>query len=76
MRDVQAGDYVAKDSELAVVRTTDYQHRVDQTAAQVRQSEAQLKQARAQLDQARANFDEAEIGNTPARTVCSNRRAW
>src|SRR5882724_3361111 len=61
MRDVQAGDKVARDTELALVRTSDYQHRVDRAAAQLAQSEAQLSQVEAQLTQARANFSEAEI---------------
>ncbi len=68
MRDVQAGDQVEKGTELAVVRTIDYQQRVDQAAARLAQSEAQrsqveaqLGQSEAQLAQARANFSEAEI---------------
>jgi multidrug resistance efflux pump len=73
MRDVQAGDRVAKNTELALVRPTDYQQRVDQAAAQFAQSEAQgaqvvaqLGQSEAQLAQARANFNEAEIEYTRA----------
>src|SRR6202167_5263261 len=61
LRDVQAGDEVEKDTELAVVRTVDYQQRVDQATAQLAQSEAQRGQAEAQLAQAKANFSEAEI---------------
>src|ERR1700722_19850772 len=68
LRDVQAGDEVEKDTELAVVRTVDYQQRVDQATAQLAQSEAQRAQveaqrgqAEAQLAQAKANFSEAEI---------------
>ncbi len=68
MRNVQAGDKVARNTELAVVRTTDYEHRTDQAAAQVAQVEAQraqveaqLEQSKAQLAEARANFSEAEI---------------
>jgi RND family efflux transporter MFP subunit len=68
LRNVQAGDKVARDTELAVVRTADYQQRVDQAAAQLTQSEAQaaqavsqLGQSEAQLVQARANFSEAGI---------------
>jgi multidrug efflux system membrane fusion protein len=61
IRSVQAGDKVAKDTELARVRPLDYQQRVDQAEAQRAQSEAQLAQARAQLAQARANFTEADI---------------
>src|SRR6202050_644601 len=68
LRDVQAGDEVEKDTELAVVRTVDYQQRVDQATAQLAQSEAQRAQveaqrgqAEAQLAQAKGNFSEAEI---------------
>ncbi len=76
MRDVQAGDRVAKETELALVRTTDYQQRVDQATAQVAQSEAQrtqfeaqLRQSEAQLAQAQANFNEAEIEYTRATNL-------
>ncbi len=76
MRDVQAGDPVGRDTELALVRTIDYQQRVDQVAAQLAQSEAQraqveaqLGQAEAQLAQARANFNEAEIEYTRATSL-------
>jgi len=61
VRNVQAGDKVAKDTELARVRPLDYQHRVDQAEAQRAQAEAQLSQAQAQLAQARANFNEADV---------------
>jgi RND family efflux transporter MFP subunit len=61
MRDVQAGDKVARDTELALVRTADYQQRVEQKAALLAQSEAQVAQFEAQLAQARANFSEAGI---------------
>jgi len=76
MRDVQAGDRVAGGAELALVRTTDYQQRVDQAAAQVAQSEAQLTQVEAQLGQseaqlaqAQANFSEAGIEYTRAANL-------
>ena len=76
VRDVQAGDRVAKDTELALVRTTDYQQRVDQATAQVAQSdaqrtqvEAQLRQSEAQLAQTKANFSEAEIEYTRATNL-------
>ena len=69
MRDVQAGDQIAKDTELALVRTSDYQHRVEQAEAQVQQSEAQLGQVQAQLAQARANFSEAEIEYNRAKNL-------
>jgi HlyD family secretion protein len=76
MRDVQAGDKVAKGTELALVRTTDYQQRVDQAAGHVAQAEAQaaqigaqLGQTEAQLTQARASFSEAEIEFTRATNL-------
>jgi multidrug efflux system membrane fusion protein len=69
MRNVQAGDRVGRDTELAVVRTIDYQQRVDQAAAKVSQSDAQAAQAEAQLAQARANFNEAEIEYTRATNL-------
>jgi RND family efflux transporter MFP subunit len=76
MRDVQAGDRVAKGTELALVRTTDYQQRVDQATAQVAQTEAQrtqveaqLGQSEAQLAQAKANFNEAEVEYTRATNL-------
>jgi RND family efflux transporter MFP subunit len=76
MRDVQAGDKVVQGTELALVRTTDYQQRVDQAAAQLAQVEAQrtlveaqLRQSDAQLAQARANFSEAEIEYTRATNL-------
>ncbi len=69
MRDVQAGDRVAKGTELAMVRPIDYQQRVDRAAAQLAQCEAQLNQAHAQLAQARANFSEAELAYTRANNL-------
>jgi RND family efflux transporter MFP subunit len=66
MRNVEAGDKVTKDTELAQVRPLDYQQRVDQAEAQHAQAEAQLGQAKAQLTQARANFSEADIEFTRA----------
>jgi multidrug resistance efflux pump len=76
MRNVQAGDKVGRDTELALVRTVDYQQRVDQATAQLAQSEAQqaqveaqLGQSEAQLTQAQANFSEAEIEYTRATNL-------
>jgi len=76
MRDVQAGDKVTRDAELALVRTTDYQQRVDQATAQLAQAEAQhaqieaqLGQAEAQLAQTKAGFSEAEIEYTRANNL-------
>jgi multidrug efflux system membrane fusion protein len=61
VRNVEPGDRVNKDTELAQVRPLDYQHRLDGAEAQRAQSQAQVAQAQAQLAQARANFSEAEI---------------
>jgi len=69
MRNVQAGDKVGRDTELALVRTTDYEQRVDQAAAKLTQSEAQAAQSEAQLAQARANFSEAGIEYTRAANL-------
>ena len=68
-RDVQAGDFVAKGTELAFVRATDYEHRVEQANAQVQGSQAQQAQARAQLAQAQANFEEAQVEYTRANNL-------
>jgi len=57
MRDVEAGDRVRRNAQLAQVRPLDYQDRLDST-------EAQRGQAEAQLAQARANFSEAETAYT------------
>jgi RND family efflux transporter MFP subunit len=61
MRNVQAGDKVASNAELAQVRPLDYQHALEQAEAQRAHAEAELAQARAQLALARANFNTAEI---------------
>jgi RND family efflux transporter MFP subunit len=57
MRDVEAGDRVRRDTQLAQVRPLDYQDRLES-------AEAQRGQAEAQLAEARANFSEAEIEYT------------
>lgn len=62
LRDVQAGDHVDKYTELARVRATDYQQRVDQ-------AEAQLAQAQAQLAQAHANFSAADLDYSRAKNL-------
>jgi RND family efflux transporter MFP subunit len=68
MRNVQAGDRVAANAELAQVRPLDYQHALDQAEAQHAQAQAQHAQAQAQraqaqaeLAQARANFNTAQV---------------
>jgi RND family efflux transporter MFP subunit len=69
IRNVEAGDRVGRDTQLAQVRPLDYQHRLDSAEAQRGQSEAQLAQAQAQLVQARANFSEVEIEYTRASNL-------
>jgi len=69
MRNVQAGDKVARNVELAQVRPLDYQHAVEQTEAQRAQAEAQLSRAQAELKLARANFNTAEIEYTRASNL-------
>jgi multidrug efflux system membrane fusion protein len=68
MRNVQAGDKVAANAELAQVRPLDYQHALEQAEAQYAQAEAQSAQARAQrlqaqaeLARARAEFNTAQV---------------
>ena len=51
-RNVQPGDRVTQGTELARVRTVDYQQRVDQAQAQLTQAEAQRAQVQAVLQQA------------------------
>ena len=62
LRNVQAGDYVARDTELARVRAIDYQQRVDQ-------AEAQLAGAQAQLAQAQANYSAADLDYSRAKSL-------
>ena len=62
LRNLQAGDHVARDTELARVRATDYQQRVDQ-------AEAQLAQAQAQLAQAQANSRAADLDYSRAKNL-------
>jgi RND family efflux transporter MFP subunit len=61
MRNVQAGDKVARNAELAQVRPLDYQHAVEQAEAQRAQAEAQLARTQAELKLARANLNTAEV---------------
>jgi RND family efflux transporter MFP subunit len=61
MRNVQAGDKVARNAELAQVRPLDYEHALEQAEAQRAQAEAQSARAQAELKLARANFNTAEI---------------
>jgi multidrug efflux system membrane fusion protein len=59
LRDVQTGDRVDKDTELAMVRTVDYQQRVDHAEALLGQSEAQLAETRADFNEAEIEFSRA-----------------
>jgi multidrug efflux system membrane fusion protein len=68
MRNVQAGDKVPRNAELAQVRPLDYQHALEQAEAQSAQAEALFAQAQAQraqsqaeLARARANFNTAQV---------------
>jgi RND family efflux transporter MFP subunit len=68
MRNVQAGDKVARNAELAQVRPLDYQHALEQAEAQHAQAQAQFAQAKAQwaqsqaeLARVRANFNTAQV---------------
>jgi len=68
MRNVQAGDKVARNAQLAQVRPLDYEHALEQAEAQHAQAEAQHAQAQAQRAQAqaelagaRANFNTAQV---------------
>jgi len=60
MRDVQAGDKVAKGAELAVVRQVDYAQRVEQAQEQLRQAEAQRAAAEAAFRDAKLDYARAE----------------
>jgi multidrug efflux system membrane fusion protein len=68
MRNVQGGDRVAANAEVAQVRPLDYQHALEQAEAQHAQAQAQWAQAQAQraqaqaeLARARANFNTAQV---------------
>ena len=69
IRNAQAGDKVARNVELAQVRSIDYQHALEQAEAQRAQAEAQLTHAQAELAVARANFDTAKIDYTRANNL-------
>jgi RND family efflux transporter MFP subunit len=69
MRNVAAGDKVAKDAALAQVRPLDYQHTLEQAEAQRAQAEAQVAHAQAELVVARANFNTAQIEFTRASNL-------
>ena len=69
IRNVQAGDKVARNTELAQVRPVDYQHALEQVEAQRAQAEAELTHAQAELAVARANFETAKIDYTRASNL-------
>lgn len=69
VRNVEAGDKVAKGALLAQVRPLDYEHNVAQAEAQRAQAESQVAHAQAQLAQARANLNTAEIEYTRASNL-------
>ena len=69
IRNAQAGDKVARNTELAQVRPVDYQHALEQAEAQGAQAEAQLAHAQAELAVARANFETAKIDYTRANNL-------
>ena len=69
VRNVEAGDKVAKGALLAQVRPLDYEHSVAQAEAQRAQAESQVAHAQAELAQARANFNTAEIEYTRASNL-------
>lgn len=58
-RDVQSGDFVEADTELAVVRRLDYEQRVQQATDQAGAATAQLEQAVVALRQAESDFARA-----------------
>jgi len=69
MRNVQAGDKVAKGAELAVVRQVDYRQRLQQAQEQLRQARAQLAAAEAAYRDAGLDFTRAEhLYNTASLT--------
>lgn len=69
MRNVQTGDKVARNAELAQVRPLDYEHALEQAEAQRGQAEAQLAKAQAELKLAGANFNTAQIEYTRASNL-------
>jgi multidrug efflux system membrane fusion protein len=69
VRNVEAGDKVAKGAELAQVRPLDYEHALEQADARRAEAEAQVAHAQAQLAQARANFNTSEIEYTRANNL-------
>ncbi|HLH15597.1 MAG TPA: efflux RND transporter periplasmic adaptor subunit [Bryobacteraceae bacterium] len=69
IRNVQAGDRVARNAELAQVRPLDYEHALEQAQAQLAQAEAQRARAEAELKAARANFTTSEIEYTRANNL-------
>jgi RND family efflux transporter MFP subunit len=60
IRNVEAGDEVAKGTRLALVRPVDYQQKVDLGEAGVRQAQAQLKEAKAAFTSAGFDYTRAK----------------
>jgi RND family efflux transporter MFP subunit len=69
VRNVEAGDKVAKGAELAQVRPLDYEHALEQADARRAEAEAQVARAQAQLEQARVNLNTSEIEYTRANNL-------
>ena len=75
MRNVQAGDKVARNAELAQVRSLDYQHALEQTEAQHAQAQAQWARRRRNGAGAGGVCTGAQTSTRPlnmrARIICS-----
>src|ERR1700757_5309101 len=60
VRNVEAGDKVAKGAALAQVRPLDYEHALEQADPRRAEAEAKVAHAQAQLEQARAHLNTSE----------------
>lgn len=60
LRDVEPGDRVTEGTQLALVRTRDYQQQVEQGEASVQQAQAQLAGAKAAFADAELNYSRAQ----------------
>jgi multidrug efflux system membrane fusion protein len=60
VHDAEAGDRVEEGTELALVRTVDYEQKVRQAEQQANQAEAQLSHAEVMQRQAQQDFDRAD----------------
>ena len=61
LRDVGAGDFVFRGTELAHVRAADYQQGVDQAEAQTAQAKAQIADATASYENARLSWSRSQV---------------